>query len=176
MPNIAIPAPAEALFNLKFHQVAIYHSKPEMAIDFWIDAGYTNWSEDTALLVGTEFGDPSVKEGHMFFNYDIMPMELEYVHYDTGHRHRRDLRDGFEPFISHMSTYVEDLDAELLRISQESGMDPYHLFVTQDHTNPVVVERKLRFKEAIYNTRSFLGYDVKLIQRVGLDYVDHRTH
>jgi len=176
MPNIAIPAPEGSIFGLKFHQVAIYHNKPELAVDAWMDMGFDNWSEDTALLVGAEFGDPSVKEGHMFFNYDILPMELEYVHYSTGRRHNRDPRDGSEPFISHMSTYVEDLEHELARIQADVGMEPYHRFTTQDHSNPVVVERKMRFKEAIFNTRSFLGYDIKLIQRVPLNYVDHRDH
>ena len=174
MPNVPIPTPEGSLFGLKFHQVAIYHSHPERAVDFWMDLGFDGWSEDTALLVGTEFGDPSVKEGHMFFNYDVLPLELEYVHYDSGRRHNRDPRDGNPPFISHMSTYVEDLDAEVKRIEQETSMIPYHRFVTQKHSNPVVVERKIRFKEAIYHTRTLMGFDLKLIQRVPLDYVDQR--
>lgn len=169
MPNIAIPGPASGIWNLKFHQVAIYHADPESAVLEWSDLGYDKWTSDTATLVGTEWGDPSQKEGEMWFNYDILPMELEYVKYNTPFRHTLDDRDGHPPFISHMSTYVEDLDEKLEEIEQTIGIRPYHEFQTHDHTNPTVVERKLRFKEAIYDTRRLLGYDVKMIQRVTAD-------
>jgi hypothetical protein len=172
MPNIAIPTPDGSFFGLKFHQVAIYHKDPELAVEFWSDAGYNDWHADTAVLVGTEFGEESKKTARMYFNYDIMPLELEYVRYGSHSRNSQDLRNGEPPFLSHYSTYVEDVEYEVDRIQFQLSMEPYHRFVTQDHTNPGVVGVK-RFKEAIYPTTRFLGHDVKLIQRVPWDYVSN---
>jgi hypothetical protein len=172
VPNIAIPAPPDGLWDLKFHQVAIYHNDPETAVMEWSDMGYDQWTSDVATLVGMEWGDPSQKEGQMWFNYDILPMEFEYVKYSTEFRHTLDQRDGHPPFISHMSTYVEDLDAQVQKVEDALGITPYHRFVTRNHQNPYVVEKEVRFKEAIYDTRLLLGFDVKMIQRVPLDYAD----
>jgi hypothetical protein len=169
VPNLAIPTPDGAFWGLKFHQVAIYHADPDDAIQFWVDAGYDNWHEDQATLVGTEHGESSQKDAQMFFNYDVMPLELEYVHYSTEYRNSRDMRDGHPPFISHLSTYVEDLDDEVQRIREEFAQDPYHRFLTYNHENPNVVGVK-RFREAIFDTSNLLGYDIKLIQRVPWDY------
>lgn len=174
MQNIAIPTPEGSFWGLKFHQVAIYHHAPEEAIDFWVDAGYTEWHKDEALLVGTEYGETSIKNAQMFFNYDILPLELEYVNYNTRFRHRQDRRTGEPPFISHMSVYVEDIEAELSRIYHVYGDWPYHRFVTNHHTNPNVLGKK-RFMEAIYSTERYLGYDIKLIQRVGWDMRDEEV-
>lgn len=169
MPNIAIPTPPDAFFGLKFHQVAIYHEDPYEAVELWKDAGFTEWHCDTASLIGTEYGDPSFKTAEMWFNYDIMPLELEYVTYSTGQRNSRDPRDGHPPFISHLSTYVEDVDVEVDRFTNEFGHLPYHRFTTSDHSNPNVIGKK-RFREAIFNTTAMLGYDIKMIQRVPWDF------
>lgn len=170
MPNVAVPGPPDGLWKLKFHQVAIYthESIIEDALEFWNVSGYQDWHHDTATLNGSENGNPSLKDAEMFFNYDILPLELEYVTYHNLYRNHRDDRSGIPPFLSHFSTYVEDIEAEVARIGWETGHRPYHRFVTQDHTNPNVIGKK-RFMEAIYNTRRWLGYDVKMIQRVGWD-------
>lgn len=171
MPNVAVPGPPDGLWKLKFHQVAIYAHEDVIgdAIEFWVNAGYDNWHEDSADLVGSENGRGLSKAAHMFFNYDILPLEMEYVSYEGLHRNSRDDRSGIPPFLSHFSTYVEDIEAEVLRIQDETGLLPYHRFITQGHDNPVVIEKGVRFKEAIYNTRRWLGYDVKMIQRVDVN-------
>lgn len=167
MPNVAIPGPPEGLWGLlKFHQVAIYHAWPEKAVEDWTGMGYSKWIHDSATLTGTEWFEQSSKIGYMWFNYDILPMELEYVRYDSPTRHSGDERTGDTPFISHMSTYVDDVDATVHRINQEHDWLPYHQFLTGEHRNPAVIERGLRFKEAIYDTRGLLGFDIKLIQRI----------
>lgn len=166
--NKAIAAPAEALFDLKFHQVAIYMLDMDAAISRWGRLGYPNWSRDNAVLDGIDRGVRVKKRARMAFNYDIMPLELEYVSY-MGPRNQRDLRDGSQPFLSHLSTMVEDVDEVAARLLDEHGLSPYHQFVTRDHTNPHVQGKK-RFKEAIYDTSMLLGFDIKLIQRVPWDY------
>lgn len=174
MPNVAVPTLPDSFWGLKFHQVAIYHYDPKAAVEMWIDLGYTNWHEDTALLKGSEWGEESSKHGHMFFNYDILPLELEYVRYTTSRRHTNDGRSGKPPFLSHLSVYVEDIGYEVARIESEYSWAPYHKFVTQDHTNPNVRGKK-RFMEAIYNLNGLLGYDVKMIQRVSWDMPDDQV-
>lgn len=171
MPNVAIPGPPEGLWNLKFHQVAIYAHKEvvDSALEFWSQSGYKNWHTDRAQLVGAEHGIPLIKNAEMHFNYDILPLELEYVSYTGLARNSRDDRSGIPPFLSHFSTYVENIAAEVARVEQETGLRPYHRFVTNGHTNPNVQGSK-RFMEAIYNTRRFLGFDVKMIQRVPWTY------
>lgn len=166
MPNIPVLAPVGALFSLKFHQVAIYHANPESAIAFWEKAGYTDWHRDTATLTGSEHGRASKKIGRMFFNYDILPCELEYVHYDSPTRHAHDPRDGCVPFISHCSAYVSDINAEVRRVGKILGIEPYHRFITGQHHNPVVIGKNIRFREAIFGTGVLLGFDIKLIQKV----------
>lgn len=164
--NVPVTGPAEALFDLKFHQVAIYISPTLMdfALSQWALMGYTNWHHDTALLKGHDDGIEVVKSARMAFNYDILPMEFEYVTYH-GARNRHDSRDGGQPFISHLSTMVEDVDAMCRLMAEEYAMVPYHTFTTSEHTNPNVKFRK-RFKEAIFNTNALFGYDIKLIQRI----------
>jgi len=166
--NKAIPGPAEAIFGLKFHQVAIYTLDPMAAVAAWQRMGYTEWSRDTALLIGQDRGHLVSKRAIMMFNYDIIPMEFEYVSY-MGPRNRADSRDGSVPFISHLSTMVEDVDETAATLLADHGLAPYHQFVTRDHTNPHVLGKK-RFKEAIYDTAGLLGFDIKLIQRVPWDY------
>lgn len=166
--NKAVLAPAEALFNLKFHQVAIYALDIDDAIARWGRMGYTNWSRDNAILDGIDRGERVIKRARMAFNYDILPLELEYVSY-MGPRNTRDSRDGSSPFLSHLSTMVEDVDEVAARLLNDHGLAPYHQFVTRDHTNPHVQGKK-RFKEAIYDTSQMLGFDIKLIQRIPWDY------
>ena len=166
--NQAIAAPMSGVFDLKFHQVAIYTDNVMRDITMWKDMGYEEWSYDTAKLVGKDRGVPTIKQATMAFNYDILPLELEYVSYN-GPRNREDERTGFDAFLSHCSTIVHDVEEKMLELKQKHGLEPYHQFVTQDHTNPNVQGIK-RFKEAIYDTRHLLGFDIKLIQRVPWDF------
>lgn len=168
--NIPVPATdPSSWFGLKFHQVAIYSANVFESVNMWKDMGYEDWTYDEAILSGTEWGKPGSKKAFMAFNYDILPNELEFVHYSAPTRHLQDERDGNPPFISHMSVMVDDVQWETLRIFNRFGMKPYHEFLTGHHTNERVKGRK-RFKEAIYDTRGLLGFDLKLIQRVPWDY------
>jgi len=166
--NVPHQAPVESLLDLKFHQVAIYHHNPEQAILWWSNLGFGNWHRDHAILQGLEDGLESQKSATMVFNYDIMPLELEYVSYH-GPRNQHDPRDGSQPFISHLSTIVDDVDQKAYELTITLGRAPYHRFVTGKHTNPNVVGKK-RFREAIFDTASLFGFDIKLIQRVPWSY------
>lgn len=175
-PSASKNAPVEAtdpasFFNLKFHQVAIYSGDVFKSVDQWKSLGYENWSYDEAILSGNEWGKLGSKQAVMAFNYDILPNELEFVHYSAPTRHLQDERDGNPPFLSHMSVMVEDVVWETLRIFNRYGISPYHRFTTREHTNPAVKGKK-RFKEAIYDMRDMIGFDLKLIQRVPWEYAE----
>ena len=175
MPNVPVPTPPGSWFGLKFHQVAIYTNNILAAVEQWENTfGAGNWVFDTATLVGVERTerDPdnkvayrqASKVGHMAFNYDILPCELEYVSYSTPTRHPFDERTGAEPFISHMSVYVSDIKDEISRIYVEHSTQPYHRFHTEQHHNKNLPEGTY-FEEAIYDTSRTLGFDLKLIQK-----------
>lgn len=168
--NKAVAAPAEALFDLKFHQVAIYTNDVYASVMRWVDMGFENWSFDHATLVGADRGRMDSKDAFMAFNYDILPLELEYVSYN-GPRNSVDQRDGREPFLSHLSTMVEELGPVMDRLNRDFNIAPYHMFTTKGHTNPHCAGKK-RFREAIYDTTPLLGFDIKLIQRVPWDWAE----
>lgn len=169
----------------QFHQVAVF--LPNMvtmndAVSSYEKAGFHRWMEDKAVLHGyyrTPGSDPTGKlswipsevHAHMLFNYDSMPMELEFLKYNSGvHRHMGRMSERL-PFISHFSTYVDDVIEGICAMQSAGFGMPFHRFVTREHTNPHVVGEK-RFIEAIFATQPTLGYDLKLIQKVAWDYDD----
>lgn len=185
MPDPIPSAIVDGLFDYQFHQVAMYcPDGVDDAVKFWTDGGFTNWIRDEAELKGLLYNgfdcenpehdhqvESVVTSATMAFNYDIMPMELEFLHYRGPSRWQGADGRGASPFISHMSTYVDDVIWETRRCIEAFGIKPFHRFITQNHTNPGVVGKK-RFIESIFHTRINLGYDLKLIQKVDWDYPD----
>lgn len=161
----------ESIFGYQMHQVAIFTDHAQAAVDKWKSFGHTEWAEDKAVLVGKLDGIEGTifTYAHMWFNYDIMPMELEFLEYTGHNRHAAEGRDGAQPFISHMSTYVDNVFIEAMKMQIHFNMLPYHRFVTTNHQNPHVLGKK-RFIECIYDTRELLGYDIKLINKVPWDF------
>lgn len=166
----------------QFHQVAMYYpnyTQLVRALDLWDKLGHS-YTEDQATLRGKtkvtdlpltgpgpeEVWKDSVVEAVMLFNYDIMPMEFEALHYrGLGHRYAT----AQEPLLSHFSVYTEDLEKEAAILSDALGYGPYYKFTTEGHTNPRVKGKK-RFTETIFDTRSLIGADLKFIQKVPWDY------
>lgn len=175
MPD-PIPSVVPGLFEFQFHQLAMYcpggHSQAVRARDYWASLGYRNWSQDSARLVGILEGKEVTTVGTMWFNYDIMPLELELLSY-SGPSRWTDAKRTSEPFPSHMSTYTEDVLTDTRRLADELGYGPFHRFITQAHSNPRVAGKK-RFIESIFATYHLLGYDTKLIQKVPHDYDDEQ--
>jgi hypothetical protein len=164
-----IPSPVQGVFGFQFHQVAIFcPSGVGAAVKHWYDLGYTNWITDRAELKGKLRGVDVLTSATMMFNYDIMPMELEFLEYHGPSRHEGRLG---EPFISHMSVYSDDVFRDTALLTQLLGQKPFHRFITQGHSNPGVQGKK-RFIESIFDTQGILGYDTKLIQKVSHDYPD----
>lgn len=178
-----IPSAVDGFFGYQFHQVAMFCPDGALAaVQHWVDLGYDNWIEDNAvlkgkLLKGKLLVNHSVRyddvktEATMLFNYDIMPMELEFLEYRGPSRWSGRGAVYTQPFISHMSVYVDDVIWETRRLREILGKPPFHRFITTNHTNPGVVGKK-RFIESIFDTHDLLGYDTKLIQKVDWDYPD----
>jgi hypothetical protein len=164
--NVAVPGPPDGIFDLKFHQVAMYHPDSERAVSLWEDFGYYNWLPDHTLLRGTLHGNPIEVYENLFFNYELWPHEMEYIQYDPGRILPGDERDPSKPWISHWATYVDDLDAKLAEVEDEMGLKPYFIYVTVTHENPALNASGERFYECLIDTQDLLGHDLKLIQRV----------
>lgn len=160
--------PASVL-DFQFHQVAIFTANIAKSMSPYQNMGYNNWIIDTADLEGILYEEEVTTQATMAFNYDIMPMELEFLQYEGPNRHSNAGRNGAIPFITHMSTYVDDVKESAEKIFGELGMLPYHRFITNNNTNPAVRGKK-RFIECIYDLRDTIGYDLKLIEKVTWDY------
>lgn len=166
MPNVAIPAPPESIFKIKFHQVAIYAADPEGCMEFWEAAGFQNWTTDECVLRGIENGKHFLMKEREYFNYDILPLEFCYFQYSRGVYREDEGSDGEPPFLALMAAYVEDLEAQMQRIYDTIGLFPYRVYDSVEHQNPYLVEKQQLFHKCLYDTRSWLGFDVKLTQRV----------
>lgn len=154
------------LFDKQFHQIAMYTNNIKRSVLAYMGMGFERWTYDTAVLKGTEWGRPSHKSAAMAFCYDVGPWELEFVSYNNGgQRNVRDLRPGSTPYISHMSVHVPSVEEGCETLHDALRIEPYHRFTTSEHSNPAIVGIK-RFKEAIFDFRGELGYDIKLIERI----------
>lgn len=160
-------------FGFVFHQVAMYTNNFLPVMRGYHQMGYHDWTHDEATLRGVRHNGarwtPAVFEAEMHFNYEVSPLEMEFLTYfGTGHRHEERGRLSAVPFISHMSVHVESVPGLIHHMAVNHNMLPYHLFVTESHTNPAIRGKK-RFIECVYDTRAAFGYDIKAIQRVGWD-------
>lgn len=167
-----IPTNVSGFFDFQFHQVAMFCPySTEAAVQHWESLGYDDWIQDEALLVGSLYGKRVTTEATMRFNYDIMPMELEFLEYHGPSRWSDTVRYTLDPFISHMSVYTDDVIRDTAKLTELLRQPPFHRFITQEHSNPGVAGKK-RFIESIFDTHGLLGYDTKLIQKVPHDYDD----
>ncbi len=153
---------------MKFHQVAIYAINHVKTVGLYKDMGFMNWSYDIATLAMHGVRGDKILTAKMAFNYEYFKdgKELEVITYvGDSHHHISGRVAQCVPFISHMSTYIDDaLDAATF-YCDKFGVRLVHRFDTYNHVNPKIAG-KLRFREAIIDTRHLFGYDIKFIQRL----------
>lgn len=181
------------LFEQRFHQLAMYVDDPEFSVQQMQRLGYTEWIHDQATLTGEVYGNPMESLGMMWFNYefygaeekrDFVPhdlghtlkvtraSEMEFLKYEghSWHEEAGRTENGgdvkYEPFISHMSVYVDDAEAEVKRLGEDFGLDVIQWFHTGNHINKYLKEKKQTFYEFIFDTRLLFGYDLKIIQKI----------
>lgn len=180
-----------ALFSERFHQLAMYTDKPEFAVQTMTKLGYTEWIHDEATLTGEVGGKQFQTRGKMWFNYELYgdkgfegdagpgqwfrrPSEMEFLQYEGYSWHEAagrtvnggQLPEGGEPFISHMSVYVDDALIHAERLYDKYGLEVIQWFETSDHINKHLKDKKQTFLEFIFDTRLIFGYDLKIIQKV----------
>lgn len=157
---------ATSLFGVDFHQVALYTYDIADSVAFLSSLGFDEWHSDTATLEGFYQGNECKVNAEMAFNYQILGgRELEFVSYEDHPEPLYQHSTGKLPFLSHLSAYVDNVAAAVENIREEHGHSPYHLFQTGNHTNPRVAGKKF-FREAIYDTRAEIGFNLKLIEKV----------
>ena len=160
--NLAHNAMARAI-GVEFHQIAMYVPDRESSVSGMIGLGFTEWSYDSADLEGTYLDEPCTIRGNMAFNYQFLPgKELEFISYDG---HPDAIYRGMGTFISHISSYVEDVDKSVEVVHAITKMTPYHRFTTRNHDNERIAGKK-HFREAIFDTRARFGFNLKLIEKV----------
>lgn len=162
----------------RIEQVAMYTPSIASAKADYARLGLTNWVDDTVTgmarvqdpnqPIGTmEFG-PNMAQ--LAFNYDL-GFELELITYLSGPNwHRAAGRIDYfgeceNNFASHMSWHVEDIEAASEPILA-AGFPLAQTVTTIAHTNPYLMKNWRKFKYAVFDTRSLLGWDIKLIQRI----------
>lgn len=152
-------------------QIAILVEDARPGLDLLEGQGYADWVFDTCEQRGRVI-DPIQGwvdfEGSaaMWFNYDVVPgIEYELLEYRGNHWHyyaARTAEEVGEPVFSHMSMYVDDLDAYMTK--NQAGL--VQTFYTFRHTNEHLTKDGRWFKEAIYDTREQLGFDLKVMQKM----------
>lgn len=160
----------------RVEQVAMYVPNMDKAKANYARLGLTNWVDDTVTGEAKVAYGGNCKNGlnvaHLSFNYDL-GFELELIRYMNGpnwhHANGRIREDGLPydllPFPSHMSWHVEDMAASKARIL-EAGFKIAQEVHTINHTNPYLMSNGRKFNYCVFETRTLLGWDIKLIERI----------
>ncbi len=162
----------------KFEQVAFYVPDIAKAKIAYRALGCNVWKDDTVTAKGRVGlrnqaidGVDTVNVAQLAFNYDL-GTELELITYVAGSNWHNDQGrvdlDGqtANGFMSHMSYHVTNMDVEVKRLKSTGLGHVIQDVKTLSHTNPYLIEQKRKYRYVIFSTRAYLGFDVKLIQRL----------
>jgi hypothetical protein len=125
--------------------------------------GFDEWMHDKATLVKPTLLSQRLIS-RMAFNYQFSnEVKLEMFTYEGVSHHHEAGRVGSDPFLSHMSTYVDDAVETATFYCDKMGLRVVHHYESYNHTNKVIAGKK-RFREVMIGTRHLFGYDVKFLQ------------
>jgi hypothetical protein len=153
--------------KFSIEQVALYPPDPGRALQLLRALGLTDWIHDNVVAVGEVHGAPGTNAAALAFNYQsapepVAPLELEVLHYTAGPHWMERAR----PAVSHLGMHCT---AEELAAWRETfarlGIEVAQEVLTQQHTNPYLLERGRKYQYVIFNTRPVLGVDLKFIVR-----------
>jgi len=159
--------------GIKVEQLAIATSNPSRLIaNLELILGIKGeWVHDTVTTkgkvgIGAEDDDKTVAK--LAFNYDL-GLELEVLSYQSGPNWLALKGKGMDeqPQISHVGMHVtqEEMHAWKYKMARE-GFSIIQQVITQEHTNPFLVENGRKFEYVIFDTESALGFDFKIIRRI----------
>lgn len=147
----------------KVEQIALAPARPEAARRLLAEMGAKEWTDDIVTGNGEVYGADATNRAHLQFNYEIAPCEFEILNYDAGDNWLAH-RASAESAASHLAMHCTEQEAEEWKqFFAERNIELAQELQTVVHTNPAVGDR--RWKYYIFNTRSILGLDIKLIVR-----------
>lgn len=157
---------------MKFDQIAIATPEPETAIQIFQDLGLLNpddeWVQDVATGTARVWdSEPEELRGELKFNYDLADIkEFELLTYGDGNDWLS--RSGVTlPTVSHLGVHVSHEEAaEVIGRAAYLGLSIAQQVATHSHENAYLIERERTYVYTIIHTRTWLGFDVKLIERI----------
>jgi hypothetical protein len=132
-----------------------------------IAIGLANWAEDTVTAKGFVFGKPVEKSvANLSFNYEAFAgKEFEVLNYiegdnwlDYNNRHDSVTHLGMHCSAEELVDWIVFFDGRGIGIAQQ--------VLTLSHTNQFLIENGRKYNYVIFDTRSILGVDLKLIVRI----------
>ena len=130
--------------------------------------GARDWNRDNVVAEGRVaskvFGvNQGQNAARLNFNYEMIKggLEFEVLNYDSGPNY---LEEEVGPALAHLATHVEDIESAHKWLVS-NGFEVVQDVRTISHSNPAVPAER-RYRYAIYDTRSVLGFRLKLIQRL----------
>ncbi len=147
-------------------QVALYPPDPGRAVQLLRELGLTDWVHDNVVAVGVVHGAEGTNAAALAFNYEASPpsglLELEVLHYTAGPHWMEHVR----PSVSHLGMHcTEEALVQWRERFARLGIDVAQEVLTQQHTNPYLLEKRRKYQYVIFNTRPILGVDLKFIVR-----------
>lgn len=150
--------------NLKIDQLVFTTDHPQEAMkDLAALLGReVKWAHDIASATGEVFGEEDCSNKvDLYFSEEVAGIRFGYLNYLEGERWLTEYEDNQ---LSHLGIHVQDIEAwkkHILDLGYEIAMETE----TFEHTNPALNGR--RYHYVIVDSRERLGFDLKIIQRIG---------
>jgi hypothetical protein len=167
-PAPAISISQSRIGQMKISQVAIYVPDQSVVLRNMEQVfGPLNFYSDELEMVGNmrgllEFIPPIL----LGFTHLLMDgVELEYIT-SSGHQHWHSVmleESKGKPFLSHLGAYVSQEDIAIMTMKMDKlGILQLQNTYSYNHTNPRGDGTERHYTDVIFDTRDFLGFNLKL--------------
>ena len=160
--------------KFRIEQLALCPTDPNRARQLLADLGLDRWFFDDVHATGVVRGVHGENHALLQFNYQgqtdgqygpdhlaIKPLELEILHYSTGHNWMAKSPNT----VSHIGMHCTENELDKFReYFSYHGIGIAQEVDTLAHTNPAIKDTR-RYHYAIFDTREILGVDLKFIVR-----------
>lgn len=148
-------------------QIAICPRDPVAAKKLLAEMGAAEWAEDHVVASGEVYGDEGANEANLSFNYDLLAgKEFEILDYTVGNNWMK--HPSRFNSVSHLGMHCTPDELIAWReFFHERNIPVAQEVFTESHTNPVI-DGKRTYNYVIFDTKAFLGVDVKFIVRINL--------
>lgn len=163
--------------QFKIEQVALCPPDPEKAIELLKAMGMTDWVRDIVVAQGTVRDERTTEDvlvngiqkekstnvAHLAFNYQALgaAKELEVLNYAAG----KNWMSAHRPSVSHLGMHCNTSELyEWKQFFKRRGISIAQEVDTLSHSNPEISGKRW-YHYCIFDTRAFLGVDIKFIVR-----------